>query len=185
MQSMLYHYASYILPYYQLSLYGATNGRPGTNPRSGWTNSGNWSQAIGDTPDSDLPNLWFRADPLDNRAPVITSFSDIGGVAGAAATISVSAVDPEAQSLTYTFDFGDGTAAVTTAQASVTHTDAQAGTYPIRARATESEWPVCQSPVATLSPPRAHKPPAGTLQLGQGHQPFLHPRGNCDLQRTE
>src|SRR5207249_9965488 len=41
MQSMLYHYASYILPYYQLSLYGATNGRPRPNPLPGRTHHGN------------------------------------------------------------------------------------------------------------------------------------------------
>src|SRR2546427_1186443 len=184
MQSMLSHYASYILPYYQLSLYGATNGRPGTNPRSGWTNYGNWSQNIGDTPDSDLPNLWFRVDPLDTRAPVITSSSDIGGVAGTAAAISVSAVDPEAQSLTYTFDFGDGTAAVTTSQASVTHTYAQAGTYPIRVRAADSEWPVCQSATATISPAGANSPPAATLQVGLAHQTFVYPGENVYFNLT-
>jgi len=183
MQSMLYHYASYILPYYQLSLYGATNGRP-PGHTAGWTNYGNWSQAIGDTPDSDLPNLWFRVDPLDNRAPVITSFSDIGGVAGTAATISVSAVDPEAQSLSYTFDFGDGTATVTTAQSSVTHTYAQAGTYPIRVRAADSEWPVCQSATATISPAGANNPPVATLSVGLAHQTFVYPGENVYFNLT-
>lgn len=174
MQSMLYHYASYILPYYQLSLYAATNGRPPAYT-DGWTNYGNWSQTIGNTPDSDLPNLWFQVDPLDNRAPVITSFSDIAGVAGSAATISVSAADPEAQALTFTFDFGDGSPAVTTAQTSVTHTYAQAGTYPISVRAMDSEWPVCQSATATIHPAGTNHPPSATLQVGLSHQTYTYP----------
>ncbi len=174
MQSMLYKYASYILPYYQLSLYAATNGRPGTSPRTGWTNYGDWAQSIGNTPDSDLPNLWFQVDPLDNRAPVITSFSEIGGVAGSPATISVSAADPEGQPLTFTFDFGDGSPRVTTDQATVTHTYAQVGTYPISVRAMDSEWPVCNSATATINPAGTNHPPVATLQVGLSHQSFSY-----------
>src|SRR3989442_8607310 len=155
MQRMIYDYASYILPYYQLSLYAATNGRPGTNPRAGWTHYGNWSQSIGLTPDSDLPNLWFDVEPLDNRAPVISSFPDVQWVSGSAATISAGAADPEGQSLNYTFDFGDGSPRLTTSSRTVTHTYAQPGTYPIGVGGP----PAGRPRVGGGAPPAAPPPP--------------------------
>jgi len=182
MQRMIYDYASYILPYYQLSLYAATNGRPGTNPRAGWTHYGNWSQSIGLTPDSDLPNLWFDVEPLDNRAPVISSFPDVQWVSGSAATISTSAADPEGQSLNYTFDFGDGSPALTTSSGTVTHTYAQPGTYPIGVRVSDAEWPVCGSATAAIAPPGSFNlPPVATLQVSEPHQTFAYVGENVNF----
>src|SRR5256885_15512153 len=76
LQKMVYDYHSYILPYYRLDLYAATVGRP-PDYTAGWTNFGNWSQSVGITPDSDLPNLWFQVAPLDNGPPAVASFPPV------------------------------------------------------------------------------------------------------------
>lgn len=170
LQSMVYDYASYILPYYRLDLYAAANGRPNvpTGGFPGWTNYGNWSQSVGLTPDSDLPNLWAQVSPLDNQAPQIQSFPAITWVNGSLAPVGVSATDAEGAALTYNWDFGDGTYLNGTTNGEPGHVYALPGNYTVRVRAMDSEWPVCSSTKVTIVaagqpgvnlPPVAHADP--------------------------
>jgi len=167
MQRMIYFYASYILPYYRLDLYAATNGRPNVPAGGlpGWTNYGNWSEEPGLVPDSDLPNLWFQLEPLDNRPPSVQSFPTVSWISGDPAPITLGVVDPEGQTLNLFWDFGDGTFANTTT-GSVTHVYAQPGIYQIQVRVSDAEWPVCASTVATIVPPspQANLPPTARLE---------------------
>ncbi len=143
LQKMVYDYRSYILPYYRLDLYAATNGRP-TSFTSGWTNYGNWTQSPGLTPDSGFPALWFQVQPLDNRPPTIANFPAVSYYNTLPSTISVSASDPENDIQTYSWNFGDGSFANTTGP-SVPHTYANVGTYTVQVRVSDSEWPACAS----------------------------------------
>ncbi len=149
LQKMVYDYRSYILPYYRLDLYAATNGRP-PGYTAGWTNYGDWTQSVGLTPDSDLPNLWFQAVPLDNAPPEITNFPSVSYFNTIPTTLAVAATDPENDITGYSWDFGDGSFANTTA-ASVQHVYAQVGTYAAKVRATDAEWPACASTTVTIS----------------------------------
>lgn len=164
LQKTVYDFASYILPYYRLDLYAATDGRPNVPAGGfpGWTNYGNWTQSVGLTPDSDLPNLWAHVSPLDNQAPQIQSFPSFTWTNGSAAPISVSVEDPENGQLTYNWDFGDGTYLNGTTNGAPDHTYAQPGNYTIKVRVTDSEWPACSSTKATIVPrgqPGANLPP--------------------------
>ncbi len=174
LQSVVYQYASYILPYYRLDLYSATNGRPGVPAGQfpGWTGYGNWTTHPGYVPDSDLPALWAGVEPLDNRPPQLQAMPAVSWVNGSAAPISVTAVDPEGVQLTYNWDFGDGTYLNGTTNAAPTHVYALPGNYTIKVRAMDAEWPVCESTTATISkytggpgqnlPPTARADPVAT-----------------------
>ncbi len=159
LQKMVYDYHSYILPYYRLDLYAATDGHP-PDHTVGWTNYGDWSQSVGLTPDSDLPNLWFQAAPLDNQPPTIASFPAVSYFNTISTTIAVSATDPENDITGYSWDFGDGSFENTTV-GSVEHVYAQVGTYTAKVRVTDSEWPVCSSTTVTISQyvPGTNTPP--------------------------
>ena len=171
LQKMVYDYHSYILPYYRLDLYAASVGRP-PDYTAGWTNFGNWSQSVGITPDSDLPNLWFQVAPLDNGPPTIASFPQVSYFTTLPTTLAVTATDPESDITNYAWDFGDGSFTNTTA-GSVQHVYAQAGSYTAKVRVTDSEWPACASTTVTITTysPGANSPPqvgsfAATLSNG-------------------
>ncbi len=159
LQKMVYDYHSYILPYYRLDLYAATVGRP-PDHTVGWTNFGDWTQAVGTTPDSDLPNLWFQAAPLDNGPPAITNFPQVSYLTTLPTTLSVTASDPESDIANYAWDFGDGSFTNTTA-GSVQHVYTAAGSYTAKVRVTDSEWPACASTTVTITKysPGANSPP--------------------------
>jgi peptide/nickel transport system substrate-binding protein len=149
MQRMLYDYAAYILPYYAQDLYATTST---TGFGYGWQNWGDWTQQPGLVPDSDSAALWFRIYPHDNPPPTITSFPQISHAPGSAATLTVTASDPNDATLSYTWDFGDGSATQTTSTNSVTHTFATSGNYTVSVRVKDQEWPVCATTVATIAP---------------------------------
>lgn len=159
LQKMVYDYHSYILPYYRLDLYAATDGRP-TSYSSGWTNYGNWSKSVGLTPDSDLPNLWYNVAPLDNMPPTITSFPSVNSYATINTILSVAASDPESDIANYAWNFGDGSFANTTTP-TATHVYATAGNYSVSVRVSDTEWPVCGVTKATIQPytPGQNTPP--------------------------
>ena len=161
MQKMLYDYRSYILPFYEWSLYAATNR---TDLGSGWENWGNWSASPALAPDSDLPPLFFQLYPHDNPPPAISSFPSISYVNGSGTIVSATAADPDGEPLSYVWDFGDGTGA-TTATNTVTHIWAQPGTYPVTVRVSDSEWPACASTTAVIISATAGQnlPPQGVL----------------------
>lgn len=148
LQKMVYDYHSYILPYYRLDLYAATDGRP-TGYTSGWTNFGNWTQSVGLTPDSDLPNLWFHVAPKDNMPPTITSFPTVNSYNTISTVISVQATDPEGDIGSYSWSFGDGSFANTTTP-SATHTYTTPGNYSVTVRVSDSEWPACGQTTAHI-----------------------------------
>lgn len=151
LQKMVYDYHSYILPYYSLDLYAATNGRPGTSPLAGWTNWGNWTQSQGLVPDSDLPALWYQAAPLDNAPPAITGFPSVSYYSTIPTAISVSVSDADSTpASSFSWDFGDGTSANTTS-ASVQHTYANVGVYNVKVRVSDGEFPACSSTTVTIS----------------------------------
>ncbi len=160
MQQMLYDYASYIIPYYADDLYAVTSD-PGLG--NGWQNWGDWTKRPGLTVDSSLPALYFNLYPADNPPPVISAFPAVDFVSGAPASVSVVASDPNDVTLSYTWDFGDGTAPETTSTASTTHTYASPGTYALKVRVTDTEWPTCATSTATISPGTANGPPSATL----------------------
>jgi peptide/nickel transport system substrate-binding protein len=162
MQKMVYDYASYILPYYANDLYAVTS-----DPTlgSGWLDWGDWTTQPGLPVDSDLATLWYHLSPPDNRPPVISTFPHVDYVAGSPTTLSVIASDPEGGATTYTWDFGDGTNPATTSTNSVAHTFASPGTYSVKVRVADSEWPVCASTTATISPAAANLPPVATLDV--------------------
>jgi len=62
-----------------------------------------------------------------NGAPILTPLSNIAVNAGASATFSAAASDPDGDALRYTWTFGDGSAAVV--GNGVSHTYAKAGAY--------------------------------------------------------
>jgi len=182
MQRMVYDYASYILPYYRLDLYAATVGRPNLQAGEfpGWTGYGDWETHAGLVDDSDLPNLWFQLSPLDNPAPVISSFAPIQWVNGTPVSVSVSATNPAPSdgALAYAWDFGDGTPVQTTSTGTVDHTFAQPGEYPVTVRVTDSEWTTCASTTATIVEPSpgANLPPqARGLAFTLSHGTFEEP----------
>ena len=151
LQKMVYDYHSYILPYYNLDLYAATNGRPGTSPLAGWTNWGNWSQSQGLVPDSQLPVLWYQVAPLDNLPPVINSFPSVSYYNTIPTAISVSVTDTDSTpASSFSWDFGDGTYANTTT-ASVQHTYANVGAYTVKVRVSDGEFPACGSTAVTIA----------------------------------
>ena len=154
MQTMLYDYHSYILPYYRKDLYAAAtppSARQHTSPPDpGWTNWGNWSSEQGLVPDSDLPAPWFQVSPLDNQAPAVASFPAIQWINGSPVSVGVSANDPEGGAMSFTWDFGDGSAVQTSSSGTVTHTFAQAGNYTVQVRVKDSEWTTCASTTATI-----------------------------------
>ena len=162
MQKMLYDYASYIIPYYPNDLYAVTS-----DPTlgSGWLDWGNWAIEPGLTVDSDLANLWYHLAPPDNRPPVISAFPSVDYVAGSPTTLSVIASDPEGAATTYTWNFGDGTSPATTTTNSVAHTFASPGTYVVKVRVADSEWPVCASTTAAISPAAVNLPPVATVDV--------------------
>lgn len=166
MQQMIYDYHSYILPYYELQLYAAytpNQQRPvGTLPDPGWSNLGDWVNDPGLTPDSDLPNLWYQAVPLDYAPPQISSFPQVQWVAGSAVSVGVSAVDPNGGGLSYTWNFGDGSATQTSSSSPVTHTFASPGNYTVTVRVKNQEWTSCGTTTATIvqgGGPGANLPP--------------------------
>ena len=149
MQMMLYNYSSMIIPFYKSDLYAALDGTPPTGSQ-GWTNWGNWTTHNGLTPDSELLNLWAQVDPTDNPAPVIESFPSVTWLSGAEATIGVTAYDPQAAYLNYSFNFGDGSPVYNTTTVPVTHTYANPGDYRISVRVANSEFPTCVSTSAQI-----------------------------------
>jgi len=160
MQKMLYDYASYIIPYYADDLYAVTSS---PNLGNGWQNWGDWRANPGLAVDSSLPNLWFHIYPEDNPSPVISAFSPIEYVAGSPVRISVVASDPKGEPLTFTWDFGDGSPPQTSATNSIEHTYAVPGNYTIKVRVQDSEWPVCSTTTARISPSGINLPPVATL----------------------
>jgi len=160
MQRMLYDYASYIIPYYANDRYAVTSAQ---DLGYGWENWGNWTKSPGLVLDSDLPNLWFQVHPYDNPPPVVSAFPSVDFVAGSPAAVSVVALDPTGEPLTFTWDFGDGTASETTTTSSVPHTYAQPGQYTIKVQVKDSEWPVCATTTATISVAGANLPPSAAL----------------------
>jgi len=83
---------------------------------------------------------------LNNRAPNTPSIPSgtASGVSGTAYSYSTSATDPDGNQVKYTFDWGDGTTSVTNlvnsgTAASMSHTWNAAGTYLVRAMATDSK----------------------------------------------
>ena len=162
MQKMVYDYASYILPYYPNDLYAVTSD---ATLGSGWQNWGDWPTHPGLTMDSDYPNLWFHVAPSDNLPPVVSAFPGVDYVAGQPTTLSVIASDPDDSTLNFTWDFGDGTNAATTATNSVSHTFAVPGTYSVKVRIADSEWPVCATTTAIISPASADLPPVASLDV--------------------
>jgi len=166
MQRMVYDFASYILPYYRLDLYAA-------NPNRAWTNFGDWETYAGLIDDSDLPALFYQVSPLDNPAPVISSIPPVQWVEDNPASISVAASDANDASLTYIWDFGDSSPGQTTTAGSVPHTYANPGTYTVKVRVKDAEWPVCAETTATILPAGAgNLPPQPTgLQFPQTAEP--------------
>ncbi|HYS73495.1 MAG TPA: ABC transporter substrate-binding protein [Thermoplasmata archaeon] len=166
LQKMLYDYHSYILPFYEWNLYAATTR---SDLGSGWQDWGNWTQTPAATPDSDLPNLWFQVYPVDNPPPAIAAFQPISYVSGASTALDVVASDPDNEPLTYVWDFGDG-ATATTSTGTVNHAWATPGTYPVKVRVSDSEWPVCASTTATITPGSGGQnlPPQGLLDFNLG-----------------
>jgi len=166
LQKIIYDYHSYILPFYEWNLYAATDR---SDLGSGWQNWGNWTQSPAAAPDSDLPNLWFQVYPKDNPPPVITTFQPISYVSGAATVLNVVASDSNNDPLTYAWDFGDGTNA-TTNSGTVSHAWAQSGTYQVKVRVSDSEWPVCASTTATITQSTGGQnlPPQGVLSYNLG-----------------
>jgi peptide/nickel transport system substrate-binding protein len=162
MQKMVYDYASYVLPYYANDLYAVTSD---ATLGSGWKDWGDWPTHPGLTMDSDLPALWFHVAPADNLPPVISAFPTVDYVAGQPTTLSVVASDPDDSTLSFTWDFGDGTNPATTSTNSVAHTFATPGTYAVKVRITDSEWPVCASTTVIISPAAADLPPVATLDV--------------------
>ncbi|TLZ95913.1 MAG: PKD domain-containing protein [Methanobacteriota archaeon] len=162
MQKMVYDYASYILPYYPNDLYAVTSN---PNLGSGWLDWGDWPNEPGLTVDSGYAAPWFHIVAPDNRPPVISAFPAVDYVAGQPTTLSAIASDPEGGSLSFTWDFGDGTNPATTMTNSVLHTFASPGTYSVQVRVADSEWPVCASTTATISPAAADLPPVATLNV--------------------
>ena len=162
MQKMIYDYASYILPYYANDLYAITS-----DPTlgSGWKDWGDWPTQPGLTMDSDLPRLWFHVAPADNLPPVISAFPAVDYVAGQPTTLSAIASDPEGSALSFRWDFGDGTNPATTTTNTVAHTFAAPGTYSVKVRIEDAEWPACASTTATISPAAADLPPVATLNV--------------------
>lgn len=150
MQTMIYDYASYILPFYRHDAYAANPSRPG-----GWTDFGDWTVNPLLATDSGYAHLYFQVSPQDNPAPRISSIAPVQWFAGGAATISVAASDPEGESLTYVWDFGDGSALQPSTTGTVQHTYADVGTYTVKVRVQDSEWPVCASTTATIFEPGA------------------------------
>lgn len=196
MQRMIYDYASYILPYYRYDLYAATVGRqnplPGEFP--GWTGYGDWEVDRALVDDSDLPNLFFQISPLDNPAPIISSFAPIQWVNGTPVSISVSASNPTPSdgAMTFTWDFGDGSAPETTTTASAEHTYALAGDYTVRVRVEDSEFATCATTTATIVPPSpgANLPPyqpglAFILSQGTFEEPGKTIRFNLTVRDPE
>ncbi|TLZ65741.1 MAG: PKD domain-containing protein [Methanobacteriota archaeon] len=149
MQRMLYDNAAYILPYYAQDLYATTSSK---GYGYGWENWGDWTQQPGLVPDSDSAALWFRIYPHENPPPTISSFPSISHAPGSAATISVTASDPNDATLTYTWDFGDGSATQTTSSGTATHTYATSGNYTVSVRVKDAEWPTCATTIATIQP---------------------------------
>jgi len=163
-QKLVYDYHSYILPYYSLDLYAATNGRPGTSPLAGWTNWGNWSQSQGLVPDSDLPALWYQAAPLDNLPPAINNFPSVSYYNTIPTAVSVSVSDTDSTPvISYSWDFGDGTYANTTT-ANVQHTYANVGVYKVKVRVSDGEFPACSTTTVTIAQyvPGQNLPPQAT-----------------------
>lgn len=165
LQTMVYDYASYILPWYQDSL-GATMtpSAPRSSSDPGWTDWGNWTEEVGLVPDSATPNLWYQVAPLDDRPPAILGFPSVQWVTGSPVLLSVNADDPEGQALTYSWSFGDGSYANGTASASVFHTYAAAGAYPVRVTVSDGAWPVCAEATASIVANTGQNlPPQGSL----------------------
>ncbi len=154
MQDMIYRYASYILPYYRLNLYAALNG-------TRWTNWGDWSASPGLAPDSDLPALWFQVEPMDNRAPAISSFPRVEGHNGTGTLISASASDPDGDPLNFTWTFGDGSSPAVTTSGYVNHTFASPGNYTLGVTVSDGEWLACANSTASIVPsgPGYNEPP--------------------------
>ncbi len=157
MQSLIYDYHSYILPFYGWDLYAATSAAAGTTGTA-WTDWGNWSLFPGLSPEGQLPNLWYRIAPSDNLPPVVTSFPSVRAVNGTPAILSVSATDPEHDIVNYTWSFGDGTTGVTTTP-SADHVYAAPGTYAVSVRVTDGEWSSCASTTASVWPPGTNTAP--------------------------
>ncbi len=161
MQKMIYDYHSYILPYYGFDLFAATTR---SDLGSGWQNWGNWSQSPGLTPEMSLPNLYYQIYPSDNPPPSIASFPTVNYYNGTPTLVNVLASDPDGEPLSFAWDFGDGTTATTTTN-TVSHTWAQPGTYAVKVRVMDSEWPVCASTTAVIqsSTGVGNLPPQGVL----------------------
>ncbi len=157
MQSMVYDYRSYILPYDAWDLYAATTAAAGATGTS-WTDWGNWSRHPGLSPEGHLPNLWYQIAPSDNLPPALTSFPSARGVSGTATNLSVSASDPENDIVNFTWNFGDGATTVTTF-ATTSHVYVAPGIYAVSVRVTDREWSSCASTTTTVFAPGANQPP--------------------------
>lgn len=143
-------------------LYAATNQSRGGYAWEGWPDLGVY---YGDAPDTDLPNLWFKLYPHDNPPPTISAFPPIDYVSGSPASINVIASDPNDPTLNYSWDFGDGSPIVNRTTNTVPHTYAQPGTYTIKVRVRDAEWPTCATTTATITAPGANLPPTATLNF--------------------
>ena len=124
MQSMIYSYASYVLPYYAFNLYAVRNDAP-SNGSVGWTGWGDWNANPGLTPDSGLPNLWFQLQPAapdhPPSTPVIAGTSPLITPPNTPVSFTGNATDPDpGQTLTWTWTWGDGQTTVLTTPSSAT-----------------------------------------------------------------
>ncbi len=149
MQSILYQYGGYSLPFYRKEVYAMNELR--------WTHWGDWASQPGLPEDVGTNALigqyvW----PVDHKPPQVADLPAYTGVAGHPVQFSTVATDPNGISLTYSWDFADAALAddlnhdgiwtndneATTATAS--HTYPNAGDYNVTLRVSETgagaEW---------------------------------------------
>jgi hypothetical protein len=156
------------------------------SPSHNWTQAGTYAIRVRATDSKGNVSAWspslsvtiaaVNQPPLTPAAPEGT----VSAQAGTAYTCSVKTTDPDGDNIAYTIDWGDGTSS-TTGQlnsgviGSASHTWTQAGTYPVKVRATDSNgivsaWsPSLSVTIAAVNqPPLTPAAPEGTVSAQAG-----------------
>lgn len=117
---------------------------------------------------------------LDVNGPRVGAIAAPGATAGAAATVSVDAIDRLSEIGSVVWDFGDGSTGTSTGSTTITHTWAQPGTFTVKATATDAVGnstsgqatvTVAAAPIRTPTPTPAPTPaPAPSPARAPGPQ---------------
>ncbi len=173
MQSILYEYGGYSLPFYRKEIYAMNEVR--------WTHWGNWTQNPGLPEDVGLNTLLpGQVWPVDHKPPQVADLPTYTGVTGSPVQFSTAATDPNGVGLTYSWDFynnvdvnhdglwdNDNEATLPVAS----HTYMSAGTYTVTLRVSEvasnpDHWFTQKTTTVTIVDPSAGSPVVTGLSFG-------------------